>query len=47
MPRHRREVVVLAMPVEDEHAAVLAFLADAVHVVDARKRSVLPDDFGG
>jgi hypothetical protein len=28
MPRHGREVVVLAMPVEDEHAAVLAFLAD-------------------
>jgi len=28
MPRHGREIVVLAMPVEDEHAAVLAFLAD-------------------
>ena len=28
MPRRGREVVVLAMPVEDEHAAVLAFLAD-------------------
>ena len=28
MPGHGREVVVLAMPVEDEHAAVLAFLAD-------------------
>ena len=28
MPRHAREVVVLARPVEDEHAAVLAFLAD-------------------
>jgi DNA-binding transcriptional ArsR family regulator len=28
MPRHGREVVVLAMPVEDEHASVLAFLAD-------------------
>jgi DNA-binding transcriptional ArsR family regulator len=27
-PRRRREVVVLARPVEDEHAAVLAFLAD-------------------
>jgi hypothetical protein len=27
-PRHRREVVVLARPVEDEHAAVLAVLAD-------------------
>jgi hypothetical protein len=27
-PRHAREVVVLARPVEDEHAAVLAFLAD-------------------
>ena len=28
MPRGRREVVVLARPVEDEHGAVLAFLAD-------------------
>ncbi|HZP05539.1 MAG TPA: helix-turn-helix domain-containing protein [Terracidiphilus sp.] len=27
-PRHAREIVVLARPVEDEHAAVLAFLAD-------------------
>lgn len=27
-PRHGREVVVLARPVEEEHAAVLAFLAD-------------------
>ena len=27
-PRTAREVVVLAWPVEDEHAAVLAFLAD-------------------
>jgi hypothetical protein len=27
-PRHAREAVVLARPVEDEHAAVLAFLAD-------------------
>src|SRR5262249_54371039 len=27
-PRRRREVVVLAPPVEGEHAAVLAFLAD-------------------
>ena len=27
-PRRGREVVVLARPVEDEHAAVLAFLAD-------------------
>jgi hypothetical protein len=27
-PRHARKVVVLARPVEDEHAAVLAFLAD-------------------
>ena len=27
-PRHAREVVVLARPVEDEHASVLAFLAD-------------------
>jgi hypothetical protein len=27
-PRRAREVVVLARPVEDEHAAVLAFLAD-------------------
>jgi hypothetical protein len=27
-PRRAREVVVLALPVEDEHAAVLAFLAD-------------------
>ncbi len=27
-PRHAREVVVLAQPVEEEHAAVLAFLAD-------------------
>ncbi len=27
-PRGRREVVVLAQPVEDEHATVLAFLAD-------------------
>ena len=28
LPRHAREVVVLARPVEEEHAAVLAFLAD-------------------
>jgi len=28
MPRHAREVIVLARPVEDEHATVLAFLAD-------------------
>ena len=28
LPRRAREVVVLARPVEDEHAAVLAFLAD-------------------
>jgi hypothetical protein len=28
MPRSAREVVVLARPVEEEHAAVLAFLAD-------------------
>src|SRR6202795_4232989 len=28
VPRHAREVVVLAPPVEEEHAAVLAFLAD-------------------
>ena len=28
MPRRAREVVVLAQPVEDKHAAVLAFLAD-------------------
>jgi hypothetical protein len=28
MPRHAREVVVLARPFEDEHATVLAFLAD-------------------
>src|SRR5262249_61578955 len=28
VPRGRREVVVLARPVEDEHAAVLAFLAE-------------------
>jgi DNA-binding transcriptional ArsR family regulator len=27
-PRSGREVVVLAQPVEDQHAAVLAFLAD-------------------
>ena len=27
-PRHAHQVVVLAQPVEDEHAAVLAFLAD-------------------
>jgi DNA-binding winged helix-turn-helix (wHTH) protein len=27
-PRHARDVVVLAQPIEDEHAAVLAFLAD-------------------
>jgi hypothetical protein len=27
-PRHSSEVVVLARPVEDEHSAVLAFLAD-------------------
>jgi len=27
-PRHSRELVVLARPVEEEHAAVLAFLAD-------------------
>jgi predicted ArsR family transcriptional regulator len=28
VPRHAREVVVLARPVEEEHAEVLAFLAD-------------------
>jgi hypothetical protein len=28
VPRHAKEVVVLALPVEEEHAAVLAFLAD-------------------
>jgi hypothetical protein len=28
VPRHAREVVVLAPPVEEEHSAVLAFLAD-------------------
>jgi len=28
MPRHAREVVVLARPLEEQHAAVLAFLAD-------------------
>jgi hypothetical protein len=28
VPRHANEVVVLAQPVEEEHAAVLAFLAD-------------------
>jgi hypothetical protein len=28
VPHHAREVVVLATPVEEEHAAVLAFLAD-------------------
>ena len=28
VPRRAREVVVLAPPVEEEHAAVLAFLAD-------------------
>ena len=28
IPRHAREVVVLARPVDEEHAAVLAFLAD-------------------
>lgn len=28
VPRHAREAVVLARPVEEEHAAVLAFLAD-------------------
>jgi len=28
VPRHARAVVVLARPVEEEHAAVLAFLAD-------------------
>ena len=27
-PRHARETVVLAPPVEEQHAAVLAFLAD-------------------
>ena len=27
-PRHKSEVVVLAPPVEDQHAAVIAFLAD-------------------
>jgi hypothetical protein len=27
-PRHTRDVVVLARPVEEEHAAILAFLAD-------------------
>jgi DNA-binding MarR family transcriptional regulator len=28
VPSHTREVVVLARPVEEQHAAVLAFLAD-------------------
>jgi hypothetical protein len=28
VPRHARDVVVLARPVDEEHAAVLAFLAD-------------------
>ena len=28
MPRRARKVVVLAQPTEDEHASVLAFLAD-------------------
>jgi hypothetical protein len=28
VPRHAREIVVLARPVEEQHAAVLAFLAD-------------------
>ncbi|HET9301074.1 MAG TPA: hypothetical protein VFO11_14080, partial [Candidatus Polarisedimenticolaceae bacterium] len=28
LPRRAREVVVLARPIEEEHAAVLAFLAD-------------------
>jgi predicted ArsR family transcriptional regulator len=28
MPRHAREVVVLARPVDETHGAVLAFLAD-------------------
>jgi hypothetical protein len=28
VPRRARDVVVLAQPVEDEHASVLAFLAD-------------------
>jgi hypothetical protein len=28
VPRHAKQVVVLALPVEEEHAAVLAFLAD-------------------
>jgi hypothetical protein len=28
VPRHAREIVVLARPVEEEHASVLAFLAD-------------------
>ena len=28
VPRHAKDVVVLALPVEEEHAAVLAFLAD-------------------
>jgi DNA-binding transcriptional ArsR family regulator len=28
MPRRAREIVVLARPVDEEHAAVLAFLAD-------------------
>jgi hypothetical protein len=28
VPRHQREIVVLARPVEEEHAEVLAFLAD-------------------
>ena len=33
-PRRAREVVVLARPVEEEHAAVLAFLADGEVVVE-------------
>ena len=43
MPRRAGEVVVLAPPVEEEHAAVLAFLADGEVVVElgpgARARS--------
>ena len=33
-PRSAREVVVLAPPVEDQHAAVIAFLADGEVVVE-------------
>ena len=38
-PRGAREVVVLARPVEEEHAAVLAFLADGEVVVELGARA--------